>query len=324
MQGKFQFGSLELRMKDNIRWMRTAWKILLQNDNDVGTAAPVRKLTYTTNDPVPFSVNKAWHAAMLTGGNGKAGHPVELDDGVIDVGRGSTLLTGDLSKYDENVRAALSVALGDVMRPFAEWSGRTLTYYGGPYRGLSGQLLFFSGHPRFDMQIFQREFRMVFIACQKKLMTLLPAEAEQARNAIAIYLDGRSARVFGPIKLMAAFHLLEFFVRPRKLHWESLAGTLEITPNLARSFVRLRNDVIHNNGSIEESARSFFCAPAVTSSTMYQAMRPFDVEHTEFDALNYVMSCCDRALLRWVGYCGLVQHYFPTDEEDLRRCYPSS
>ena len=325
--GRFEGEGDDFRLSDGIAWMRTSWSSGTMLEAGDGASAPDGaerpSFTFVTSDWIVFETDESEDEALFCGGDIRRGDLIDLPRGQVRLARGSISTLGALAHLDENARCALSIAAGDALRPFAVWEGRELRYSGNPVRGSRGSLLFFSGYPYLDDVLIREGFSTLFSLGVEKLGALKTDEMLQARNAIAIYLDGRSAAVFSPLKVLAAFHLLEYFAKPQKFSTESIRKAIGVARGEAKAIKCFRNDVVHNNMAVESAAARLFRNTDVAGSAMLREMRRSEMGHSELDALNYIISLTDRAILRWVGYTGLAQHYLPTSEEALRRCSPS-
>lgn len=143
---------------------------------------------------------------------------------------------------------------------------------------------------------------------------------------MTIYLDARSVDAFDSLKILAAFHLLEHLAKRarRYLNEDNIAATVGVTRSEGKAIKDFRNDVVHDNLSVGRSVSRLLRALDMSGSAMLRDMQRIDVGDAELDAATYLILLVDRALLRWVGYDGLAQHYLPTTEEALRRCSPPS
>lgn len=238
---------------------------------------------------------------------------------------GSVSVIGKPRFSERLIRTALSLAAGDALLIYGTQAGKTIEFTGSNYKPgeRKGRLLFYAGFPMHDVRLEADGFMSVFRSTVDHILSLSPQKQDEFSNATAMYLGGRSARNIASVKLLSAFHLLEFLDGSRTMSDDATSKVFGVKREEAKVVRDYRNALMHNRGDPGRNAAALLKRLDRVYSPVAAAMRRFGDGHPELTAMNYVLSLCDRALLSRVGYEGLAQQYLPTDEDRLRQCLPS-
>ena len=325
------FGSWSLR--SDITWLlrqaspSAMWIGVSPLSFTTGEVRTWPEVTLFAKGRVRFDVEYERDEIYYIGGATSNLPPQEYDRDCLIVARvGSVSVIGKPRLSERLIRVGLSLAAGDALLIYGTQAGKTAEFTGSNYKPgeRKGRLLFYAGFPVHDVQLEADGLMSVFRSAVDHILSLSPQKQDEFSNAVAIYLAGRSTRNVASVKLLSAFHLLEFLDGSKTMSDDATSRVFEVKREEAKVMRDYRNDLMHNRGDLGRNAAAFLEGLDRVGSPVAAAVRRFGGGHPELTAVNYVLSLCDRALLRRVGYEGLAQQYLPTSEDRLRQCLPSS
>ena len=256
----------------------------------------------------PFDADETY----FVGRSLDAPFPVELGDGRQFISRrASTSLLGRSSVPVQVDRTAASVASGTSLRLLGIHRATTLTIYNNAIADGVGESnpLFYAGYPFLDQDQICEGAAKCFNLTSSRLQSCGERAGEHARQAIDGYLEGRGVKAFAELKLLAAFHFMEFLCESRTLSKRPLSEALAISLEEANGLILFRNAHLHNREVAGITASELVRKLEDLRSEVFLELRHDTKRFPVLGIMNYVFTLCDRALLRWIGFQGKHKQY---------------
>lgn len=323
LDGNERYGVQDLRLLTSRGWIRAdtvkvafASHIRPQDWNIYRT--PLTALTginpaythisFVINDEIAFTTHIDEEERIFFPGVELVGN-VSIDDGVQLFGSKEYVsIVGHLSSGSEDITLALSIAVGAPLHQFAHHEAGKLRLRLNSY-GAShfARPIVSTGDLWTDHEQTRTGIKGAFLAGLEYIQTLPQGEKFGMRNAVYSYLQGRVLSSSYELKLLAAFHFLEWFDGTRTISPNALVDKLEITRDEADAICSVRNALVHHQVELGDAIRASLTK--IKSVGSHAARTPDGIgEAIAFE--NYLYTTLGDALLRKIGYSGRTRPYY--------------
>lgn len=225
-------------------------------------------------------------------------------------GENSISVLGKQKSPEPLIRLALGVAAGAPMSLVANCGGNELYFY------LNNAKLTQTKRPLFvrstngwkDLEKQNEGFKETFESTLAYLEKCDDHTQKKAIFAMTSYLQARSQVDGYELKLMGAYHFLEWIDGGKTLNRNQLVDVLQASNEEAQGIIDVRNGLIHNRLHINEVIQRGYDKISGSRSELYEATRS---QNFYAGFMNYLFSLLDRKLLEIVGSEAQPEFYLP-------------
>lgn len=140
-------------------------------------------------------------------------------------------LAGQITGETADLRVALGMCVGVPVREFALQEPGKLSIWLNNFQQRTTQPrpFIFVGETFREVEVVRQNLTLVYDAARSYLLNLPPQSKPGARNAILTFLHGRALASSYELKLLAAFHFLEWFDGSKTLSAGQIAKRLDVS-----------------------------------------------------------------------------------------------
>ena len=178
----------------------------------LGIDSRLSRLEFVVNEKIKFSVDSEGFERMFFPGFDIAGR-IDLDKDQFFIGAKDYLsLIGECNSDLRDILVAMGIAIGAPLSQFAYHHNKTLDLYLNNFGlRLKSRPIIFTENKFRNMEEARTNLRDAYKSAHNYIETLEPEKRAGMRNAVLSYLEGRILSNSYEIKLLAAFHFLEWF-----------------------------------------------------------------------------------------------------------------